>query len=68
MRRDVNVQVKRDGNVLGLGGVMDFDAVLGQDADVPHVVLEAVEEVVDVLWVDEFQDFSSVVRTCSTCC
>ena len=49
-----DVQVGRQGLAVVLFGVVDFHAVFGQGADVPDVVLVAVQKLVEGLWVGKF--------------
>ena len=49
-----DVQVGRQGLAVVLFGVVDFHAVFGQGADVPDIILVAVQEVVEGLGLNKF--------------
>ena len=56
-----DVQVGRQGLAVVLFDVVDFHAVFGQGADVPDIILVAVQELVEGLRIDEFSDLDLVV-------
>ena len=56
-----DVQVGRQGLAVVLFGIVDFHAVFGQGADVPDIILVAVQELVEGLGLSKFPDLHLVM-------
>ena len=56
-----DVQVGRQGLAVVLFGIVDFHAVFGQGADVPDIILVAVQELVEGLGLSKFPDLHFVM-------
>ena len=56
-----DIQVGRQGLAVVLFGIVDFHAVFGQGADVPDIILVAVQELVEGLGLSKFPDLHLVM-------
>ena len=56
-----DLQVGRQGLAVVLFGIVDFHAVFGQGADVPDIILVAVQELVEGLGLSKFPDLHLVI-------
>ena len=56
-----DVQVGRQGLAVVLFGIVDFHTVFGQGADIPDIILVAVQELVEGLGLSKFPDLHLVV-------
>ena len=56
-----DIQVGRQGLAVVLFGIVDFHTVFGQGADIPDIILVAVQELVEGLGLSKFPDLHLVV-------